>query len=127
MRFFFSILTLAALAAYGGVLFGDDFDSYPEGYDLGDDPAWAYFDGDGITVTGGEATTDSWNDVIITAVGAQEGEDYAVGCAFTGVTEADGGEVLLCLRASVHSRVHELYYVDVVPSTGGYCLDLYYE
>jgi len=126
MRFFFS-LALAALAAHGGVLFEDDFDSYPDGYDLGDDTAWEYFDGDGVTVTGGEATTDSGNEVIITAVGAVEGEDYAVGCEFTGITEADGGKVLLCLRASIHSRARELYYVDIYPDAVGYCLDLVYE
>lgn|GEM_PF-4056476 len=125
--FFFSLLTLAALAAHGGVLFEDDFDSYPDGYDLGDDPSWEYFDGDGVVIDSGAATTDSGNEVFITALGAVEGEDYSVGCEFTGVTEADGGKVRLCLRASVHSRVHELYYVDAHPSSGGYCLDLVYE
>jgi hypothetical protein len=127
MRVLCSILALTALAAYGEVLFEDDFDSYPDGYDLGDDPAWEYFDGDGVVIDSGEATTDSGNEVIITAVGADEGEDYSVGCDFTGITETDGGEVLLCLRASVHTRVHELYYVAVVPSSAGYCLDLTYE
>ncbi|OGD79759.1 MAG: hypothetical protein A2Y64_00235 [Candidatus Coatesbacteria bacterium RBG_13_66_14] len=127
MRFFFSFLALAALAAHGEVLFEDDFDSYPDGYDLDDAPAWEYVDGDGIAVYSGSATTDAGNEVFIAAVGAVQGEDYTVGCEFTGVTEADGGKVLLCLRASVHYRVLELYYVDVHPSTGGYCLDLVYE
>jgi hypothetical protein len=126
MRFFFS-LALAALAAHGGVLFEDDFDSYPDGYDLGDSTDWEYFSGDGITVSDGSATTGADNDALIMAVGAVEGENYAVGCEFTGVTEADGGKVLLCLRASVHSRARELYYVDVHPNPGGYCLSLMYE
>jgi len=127
MRFFFSLLALVALAAHGEVLFEDDFDSYPDGFDLGDDPAWEYFDGDGITVTAGEATTDSGNEAMIKAVGAFEGEDYSVGCEFTGITEADGGKVQLCLRASVHSRARELYYLDVHPNPGGYCISLMYE
>ncbi len=126
-RVLFSILALTALAAHGDVLFEDDFDSYPDGYDLGDDPAWEYFDGDGVVIDSGAANTDSGNEVTITAVGAQEGEDYSVGCDFTGVTVADGGDVLLCLRASVYYRAHELYYVDVHPNPGGYCLSLMYE
>jgi hypothetical protein len=127
IRFPFSLLFLTALAAHGGVLFEDDFDSYPDGYDLDDAPAWEYFSGDGIAVDDGEATTGSGNEVMITAAGAQEGEDYTVGCEFTGITETDGGKVQLCLRTSVHSRTRELYYVDVHPSSGGYCLDLVYE
>jgi len=125
MRFFFS-LALAALAAHGGVLFEDDFDSYPDGYDLGDSTDWEYFSGEGITVSDGSATTGADNDALIMAVGAVEGEDYAVSCEFSGLTEEDGGEILLGLRAGL-DRGGELYYVDIYPDGETYCLDLVYE
>ncbi|HDR06800.1 MAG TPA: hypothetical protein ENN88_04120 [Candidatus Coatesbacteria bacterium] len=127
MRLVLAFSVLFALAARGEVLFEDDFDSYPDGYDLADSPAWAYFIGSGITIYDGAATTGPGNRALAAAVGATVGNDYTVGCDFTGINDADGGKVLLSLRMSAHYRAQELYYVQAYPDGGGYCLELVYE
>ncbi len=130
MRLVGIILVLFVLVAQGETLFEDDFDSYPDGYDLDDSPDWDYIYLSGISIdkNGGDgaATTAPWNRVFIGATGAQSGENYAVSCAFSDLNEVDGGHVYLCLRVSGLTRALEMYYLDIHPSPEGCCIDLMY-